>query len=66
MEIYNGATDNFNIAGVPSETQRQMRMEHTDLAAERVLHAAAFVAHTLGLKDLHHDIVQSWLKVEAS
>jgi hypothetical protein len=66
MEIYNGPTVSFNIAGVPSETQRQMRMEHTDLAAARVLHAAAFVAHALGLKDLHHDIVQSWLKAEGS
>ena len=66
MEIYNGATDSFNTAGVPSEPQRRMRMEHTDVAAERVLHAAAFVAHTLGLKDLHHDIVQSWLKAEGS
>jgi hypothetical protein len=58
MEIYNGSTRDFNLAGVPSSQQRQMRMEHVELAANSVLHAAAFIAHTLGLKDLHHDIVQ--------
>jgi hypothetical protein len=35
-------------------------MEGVELAATVVLHAAAFIAHTLGLKDLHHDIVKSW------
>jgi hypothetical protein len=34
-------------------------MEHVEVAAESVLHAAAFIAHTLELKDLHHDIVQA-------
>jgi hypothetical protein len=29
-------------------------------------YGAAFFAYTLGLKDLHHDIVQSWLKAVAS
>jgi len=60
MEVYNGSTCDFNLAGVPSIQQRQMRMEHVELAANSVLHACAFLAHTLGLKDLHHDIVQSW------
>lgn len=60
MEVYNGNTREFNLAGVPSIEQRQMRMEHVELAANSVLHAGAFLAHTLGLKDLHHDIVQSW------
>ena len=59
MEVYNGITHDFNLAGVPSSQQRQMRMEHVELAASSVLHAAAFIAHTLGLKDLHHDIAQS-------
>jgi hypothetical protein len=66
MEIYYGPTDSFNITGVPSEAPRKMRMAHINLAAGRVLHAAAFIAHTLGLKDLHHDIVQCWLKAESS
>jgi hypothetical protein len=60
MEVYNGSTRDFNLAGVPSIQQRQMRMEHVELAANSVLHAAAFLAHRLGLKDLHHEIVQSW------
>jgi hypothetical protein len=59
MEIYGGAPD-FNISGVPSVQQRQMRIEHVHLAADGVLHAAAFVAHTLNLTGLYHDIVQSW------
>ncbi len=60
MEIYNGDTCDFNLAGVPSIQQCQMRMEHVEHAASSVLHAAAFAAYTLGLKDLHHDIVQAW------
>lgn len=59
MEIY-GGPQNFNIPGVPSLQQRQIRMEHVELAANSVLHAAAFIAHTIGLKDLHRDIAQSW------
>lgn len=60
MEVYNGATRDFNLAGVPSIQQRRLRMEHIELATNSILHAAAFVAHTLGLKDLHRDIVKSW------
>jgi len=60
MEVYNGTTRDFNLAGVPSMQQRHMRMEHVELAATSILHAAAFIAHTLGLKDLYHEIVQSW------
>jgi hypothetical protein len=58
MEVYNGATRDFNLAGVPSIPQRQMRMEHVELAASAVLHAAAFIAQTLGLKAFYHDIMR--------
>ena len=60
MEIYNGNTLDFNLAGVPSIGQRTIRMEVVELAAASVLHAAALIAHTLDLKDLHREIVQSW------
>jgi hypothetical protein len=40
--------------------ERQWRMEYVEQAAISVLHAAAFIAHTLGLKDLHDEIVQGW------
>jgi hypothetical protein len=60
MEIYNGSTLHFSLAGVSSIQQRKMRMEAVELSANSVLHATAFIAHTLGLKDLHRDIVQSW------
>ncbi len=60
MEVYNGHTHDFNLGGVPSIRQRELRMEHVELAAGAVLHAAAFAAHGFGLNDLLHDIVQSW------
>jgi len=59
MEVYEGKSRDFNLAGVPSVQQRQMRMDHVEVAAESVLHAAAFIAQTLGLNDLVHDIVQA-------
>jgi hypothetical protein len=64
MEVYNGGTCDFNLSGVPSPRQRQMRMAHVILAANSVLHAAAFIAHTLGMADLHHDIVQEFVDDE--
>jgi hypothetical protein len=51
MEVYNGSTYIFNLSGVPSITERQMRMEHVELAANSVLHAAAFISDTLGVTD---------------
>jgi hypothetical protein len=60
MEIYNGGTLDFSLAGVSSIQQRAIRMEAVELAASSVLHAAAFIAHTVKLKDLYREIVQSW------
>jgi hypothetical protein len=59
METYNGGARDFNLAGVASVQQRQMRMQHVELVAESVLHAAAFVAHTVGLNKLGNEIVPS-------
>jgi hypothetical protein len=56
--VYNGGTRDFNLAGVPSREQRQMRAAHVVLTANSVLHAAAFVAGTLRLVELHREIVQ--------
>jgi hypothetical protein len=58
METYNGGALDFNLAGVPSVQQRQMRMELVELAANSVLHAAAYIAHTVGLKKVHSEIAQ--------
>jgi hypothetical protein len=60
METYNGGTLYFNLAGVPSIQQRQIRMEAVGLAANSVLQAAAHIARTIGLNKLHNEIVQSW------
>jgi hypothetical protein len=51
MEVYNGGTYDFNLCGVHSVRERQMRMEHVELAANSVLHAAAFISDTLGMTD---------------
>lgn len=59
MEVYNGATRDFNLAGVPSERQKAMRMEHVEVAATSVLHCAAFVAHKFDLKDIHAELMQA-------
>jgi hypothetical protein len=58
MEVYNGGTHDFNLRGVPSVAQRDMRLEHAEVAATSVLHAAAFIAQTLGLTELHREIME--------
>jgi hypothetical protein len=58
MEVYNGSTRDFNLAGVPSAQQSQMRMAHVEASATSVLHAAAFIARTLALNDLYHEIMR--------
>jgi hypothetical protein len=51
MEVNNRGTYDFNLFGVPSIKERQMRMEHIELAANSVLHAAAFISDTLGVTE---------------
>lgn len=51
MEVYNGGKRDFNLAGVPSIRERQMRMEYVEFSADSVLHAAAFILDTLGMTD---------------
>ena len=59
MEVYNGRTASFNLAGVPSVTQREERMLLVNEAVKSVLNAAAFTAYVLGKSDLLHEIVQN-------
>ena len=56
MEVYNGGARDISLAGVASAQQHQIRMEYVTHSAISVLNAAAFVAHNLGLKKLHHDL----------
>lgn len=60
MEMYNGRTLDFNLAGISDLHPRLIRMEHVELATNAVLHVAAFIADKIGLKDLCHEIVESW------
>ena len=57
MEVYNGSACDFNLRGVPSPKQRDMRIEYIDETAISVLSAAAFIAQTLGLKKLEREIM---------
>lgn len=60
MEIYGGTFPNlsFNVAGVPSVQQREWRMQLVEQAYLSVLYALAFIAQSLGLRDLHTEILQ--------
>jgi hypothetical protein len=58
MEVYNGRAKDFNLTGVPSLQQSEMRMAHVHESTISVLHAAAFVAHTLGRTDLYDHIMR--------
>ena len=60
MEIYNGVTCTFDLAGVPSMKQRAIRTEAVELAAKSMLYAAAFIARTVHLTNLYREIVESW------
>jgi hypothetical protein len=56
MEVYNGHADDFNLRGVPSVRQRQMREAFVEIEADAVLSASAFIARTLGLEALYQEI----------
>jgi len=61
MQIYGGAPPNltFNVAGVPSEQQRQMHMQLVEQARLSVKHSLAFIALVLGRRDLNREIMLS-------
>lgn len=59
MEVYNGVTHDFNLAGIPSEQQKAMRMEHVEVVMASILYCAAFVAYKLDLKDIHAELMQA-------
>ena len=58
MEVYNGTSRDFNLAGVPSQQQIVMRMAHLEVARTSVVFAAAFVARTLGMSELCEEILR--------
>jgi hypothetical protein len=60
MEVYNVRDRDFSLIGVPDARQRLMRQEHVELAANTVLHMSAYIAGTLGLNKLYHEIVQTF------
>lgn len=59
MEMYEGRTANFNLSGVPSVRERQMRMEYVEQTAIAVLYAAEHIANKLGLEDLDNQVIQA-------
>ena len=60
MEVYNGRTRNFNLGGVPEIQEYEKRSEYLEISLNSVLHAAAFIALQLGMRDLKTELVQSW------
>jgi hypothetical protein len=60
MEVYNRATDSFNLSGVPELQEFFKRAEFLDIAMREVLQAGAFIAWRLGKAELKTELVQSW------
>ena len=59
MEVYESRSRNFNLSGVPSIRERQMRLEFVKQIEIGVLYAAEFIAYKLGLDELNYQIVQA-------
>ncbi len=58
MEVYNGYSDRFNLAGVPAASQRLIRQENVELAANSILHMMGFIARTLGMNEILREVIQ--------
>lgn len=60
MENFGGPIPNrsFNISGIPSQEQKDIRMQNVIEAYKDVLYAIGHVAHTFGLKELYRDVMQ--------
>jgi hypothetical protein len=56
MEMYGGPNRSFNLSGIPSQTQKQIRMEVVDAAKASVVQSMAFTALILGMNDLYDEI----------
>jgi len=56
MEMYGGSNASFNLSGIPSQEQKQMRMEIVEAAKISVVQAIAFTAQKLGMHDLYEEI----------
>ena len=60
LEVYNGSSDDFNLAGVPSDEQRRHHMEIVEVMGRMVLDVVAFAAQKLELDSLHREIVATF------
>ena len=56
MEVYGGSLPSFNLSGVPSLNQREIRKEHVKLAIDAVALATAFAASKLQREALNVEI----------
>jgi hypothetical protein len=59
MEVYNEHTQDFNLAGVPSDAQKAKRAQYVEVMGSNVLLAAAFIAQTLELRHLSQEILKA-------
>jgi hypothetical protein len=63
MEVYNGHSQDFNLRGVPSDGEREKRLPYLDVMANTVLLAAAFIAQTLEMKELHSELMKTLVDI---
>ena len=56
MEMYGGISSDFNMAGVPSAKQQDIRMKMVEQAYLSVLYSLCFIAQKLKLNDLFREI----------
>ena len=60
MQMYGGTRNlrSFNVAGVPSQTQRDLHMQLVLEAYKSTLYLIGYVAKTFNLNDLHREILE--------
>jgi len=56
MEMFGGPSKSFNLTGIPSQEQKQIRMEIVEAATISVVQTIAFAAQRFHLHDLYEDI----------
>lgn len=56
MEMFGGPGKSFNLTGISSQEQKQIRMEIVEAAATSVFQTIAFAAQRFNLHDLYEDI----------
>jgi len=65
MQMYGGPSHSFNVAGIPSQAERDWQHQFVLEAYKSVLYAMEHVAKIFKLKDLHTEIVQLYSQLSS-